>query len=35
MTFYVIKGTPRDNRKTKIYANAEAMAMVFTSIQEL
>jgi hypothetical protein len=35
MTFYVTKGTPRDNRKTKIYAYADAMVMVFASIQEL
>lgn len=35
MTFYVIKGTPRDNTKTKIYAYADAVVMVFASIQEL
>jgi hypothetical protein len=35
MTFYVIEGIPRNNRKTKIYAYADAMVMVFVSIQEL
>lgn len=35
MTFYVIKGTPRDNRKTEIYAYADAVVTVFASVQEL
>lgn len=35
MTFYVIKGAPRENRKTEIYAYADAVVMVLASIKEL